>query len=83
MSTEYSIGGTEDGELISGETKPEVMLKLSNYELQCAIDSMLAHAGVQKQNILSSFGNDPADGAFSDCLRMMLYEQAKRAGCKF
>ena len=83
MSTEFSTGGSEGGELIGGQIKPEVMLKLSNDELQRAIDSMLAHAGIRKQNILSSFGNDPAGGAFSDCLGRMLYEQAKRAGCKF
>ena len=82
MSHEYSTGGTEDGELIGGEIKPDGMLKLSNDELQRAIDSMLAHAGVRKKNILSSFGNDPAGGAFSDCLGRMLYEQARRAGCK-
>lgn len=59
------------------------MKELTNKELQIAIDSLLKHAGVRKRNWFGSFGNDEADGAFSDCLGRMLYEQARREGCHY
>ncbi len=49
-------------------------------ELQTAINALLKHARVPKRSWFGRFGNDAADGAFSDCLGRLLYEQARRAG---
>ena len=54
---------------------------MTNAELQIAIDSLLKHAVIVKRKWWGGTGNNEADGAFSDCLARMLYEQARRAGC--
>jgi hypothetical protein len=51
-------------------------MKLSNEELQRAIDSLLEHFELPKRKWCES---GSPDGALSDCLGSLVYEQAKRA----
>lgn len=52
-------------------------LFLTNEELQTAINSLIKHFENKKGWCTSG----SPDGAISDCLSRLVYEQARRAGC--